>query len=113
MDSIEQEIYARIALLSQKIHLNVQALLQVLSRNLSSGISLENNLKERMEKSIEELGESLSEFEEITSIGPSEAQETLVMASSSLDATDLKGLYDALQKLYRDDYLEKIMDLAG
>ena len=113
MDSTEQENYARVALLSQKIHLNVQALLQVLSRNISSGLSLEGNLKERMGKSIEELGESLSEFEEITSIGLLEAQETLVMASGSLDAAELKGLYDALQKLYRDDYLEKIMDLAA
>lgn len=113
MKSGQKERYAKAVLLGQRIYLNSQAIMSKISRSLSGGDSMFNrNNKEKIHKSLNDLGSCLKEFQEITEIELTEAQEALIMCLEDLDREDFSTLYERLQKLYRDDYLGKIVELS-
>ena len=72
----------------------------------------DRNNKEKIHKSLNDLGSCLKEFQEITEIELTEAQEALIRCLEDLDREDFSTLYERLQKLYRDDYLGKIIELS-
>ena len=79
------------------------------------GNSLVKNIKVRNKHkdSLEDLGKCLIELEEITNIEMNDALARLDTCLQSLKVGDISGLHDNLQKLYRDDYLGKIISLSG
>lgn len=109
----QKERYAKAVLLGQRIYLNSQAIMSKISRSLSEGDSrFDNNTKEKLNNSLNDLGSCLKEFQEITEIELTAAQDRLVMCLEDLDKEDFSTLYERLQKLYRDDYLGKIIELS-
>jgi len=72
----------------------------------------DRNYKEKIRKSLNDLGSCLNEFQDITEIELTEAQDTLIMCLEDLDREDFTTIYEKLQKLYRDDYLGKIIELS-
>ena len=113
MKSGQKERYAKAVLLGQRIYLNNQAIMSKISRSLSGGDSMfDRNTKEKLHKSLSDLGSCLKEFQEITEIELTEAQDTLIMCLEDLGKEDFSILYERLQKLYRDDYLSKIIELS-
>ena len=112
MTSKEQAQFAKVVLLGQRINMNATVLLQVLSRNIGSGISEVGNLKVQIFNALKDLETSLEEFEKLTTIELSAAKETLVKALVHHEAGEVKELYDSIQSLYRDDYLTTLTDLS-
>ena len=92
--------------------MNATVLLQVLSRNMGSGVSTVGNLKVQIFNALKDLETSLEEFEKLTTIELSAAKETLVKALEHHEAGDVKDLYECVQRLYRDDYLTTLTDLS-
>ena len=78
MISNEQARFAKVVLLGQRINMNATVLLQVLSRNIGSGVSTVGNLKVQIFNALKDLETSLEEFEMLTTIELSAAKETLV-----------------------------------
>ena len=113
MKSGQKERYAKAVLLGQRIYLNSQATMSKISRSLSGGGTMfDRNNKEKIRKSLKDLGSCLKELQEITEIELTEAQEATIMCLEDLDREDFSTLYERLQKLYRDDYLGKIVELS-
>ena len=112
MASNEQARFAKVVLLGQRINMNATVLLQVLSRNMGSGVSTVGNLKVQIFNALKDLETSLEEFEKLTTIELSAAKETLVKALEHHEAGEVKELYDSIQRLYRDDYLTTLTDLS-
>lgn len=113
MKSGQKHRYAKAVLLGQRIYLNNQAILSMISRSLSRGDTVfDGNKKEKLNNSLNDLGSCLREFQEITEIELTEAQDTLIICLEDLDKEDFSTLYERLQKLYRDDYLTKIIELS-
>ena len=112
MTSNEQAQFAKAVLLGQRINMNATVLLQVLSRNIGSGVSTVGNLKVQIFNALKDLENSLDEFEKLTTIELSAAKETLVKALEHHEAGEVKELYDSIQRLYRDDYLTTLTDLS-
>ena len=92
--------------------MNATVLLQVLSRNIGSGVSTVGNLKVQIFNALKDLETSLEEFEKLTTIELSTAKETLVKALEHHEAGEVKDLYECVQRLYRDDYLTTLTDLT-
>ena len=92
--------------------MNATVLLQVLSRNIGSGVSTVGNLKVQIFNALKDLETSLEEFEKLTTIELSTAKETLVKALEHHEAGEVKDLYECVQRLYRDDYLTTLTDLS-
>jgi len=92
--------------------MNATVLLQVLSRNIGSGVSTVGNLKVQIFNALKDLETSLEEFEKLTTIELSTAKETLVKALEHHEAGEVKDLYECVQRLYRDDYLTILTDLS-
>ncbi len=92
--------------------MNATVLLQVLSRNIGSGISIVRNLKVQIFNALKDLETSLEEFEKLTTIELSTAKEALVKALEHHEAGRVKELYESIQRLYRDDYLTILTDLS-
>ena len=92
--------------------MNATVLLQVLSRNIGSGVSTVGNLKVQIFNALKDLETSLEEFEKLTTIELSTAKETLVKALEHHEAGEVKELYEGIQRLYRDDYLTILTDLS-
>ena len=112
MVSNEQARFAKVVLLGQRINMNATVLLQVLSRNIGSGISMVRNLKVQIFNALKDLETSLEEFEKLTTIELSTAKETLVKALEHHEAGEVKELYQSIQRPYRDDYLTILTDLS-
>jgi len=112
MVSNEQARFAKAVLLGQRINMNATVLLQVLSRNMGSGVSTVGNLKVQIFNALKDLETSLEEFEKLTTIELSAAKETLVKALGHHEAGEAKELYESIQRLYRDDYLTTLTDLS-
>jgi hypothetical protein len=112
MVSNEQARFAKAVLLGQKINMNATVLLQVLSRNMGSGVSTVGNLKVQIFNALKDLETSLEEFEKLTTIELLTAKETLVKALEHHEAGEVKELYESIQRLYRDDYLTTLTDLS-
>ena len=109
----QKERYAKAVLLGQRIYLNSQAIMSKISRSLSGGDSMfDRNNKEKLHKSLNDLGSCLRELQEITEIELTEAQDTLIICLEDLEKEDFSTLYERLQRLYRDDYLSKIIELS-
>jgi len=113
MGSERQVEFARAVVLGQKIHLNCQAMLTMLSRSSSGGVAMRRDLKEKLRGTLLDLGSCLEEFEGITGIDLSTAQGSLELCLDAFKKGDTQGLYETLLKLYREDYLEKIIELAS
>lgn len=92
--------------------MNATVLLQVLSRNIGSGVSTVGNLKVQIFNALKDLETSLEEFEKLTTIELSTAKETLVKGLEHHEAGEVKDLYECVQRLYRDDYLTTLTDLT-
>jgi len=112
MTSNEQTRFAKVVLLGQRINMNATVLLQVLSRNMGSGVSTVGNLKVQIFNALKELETSLEQFEKLTTIELLTAKETLVKALGHHEAGEVKELYESIQRLYRDDYLTTLTDLS-
>jgi len=112
MTSNEQARFAKVVLLGQRINMNATVLLQVLSRNMGSGVSTVGNLKVQIFNALKDLETSLEEFEKLTTIELLTAKETLVKALEHHEAGEVKELYESIQRLYRDDYLTTLTDLS-
>lgn len=112
MTSNEQAQFAKVVLLGQRINMNATVLLQVLSRNIGSGVSTVGNLKVQIFNALKDLETSLEEFEKLTTIELLTAKETLVKALEHHEAGEVKELYESIQRLYRDDYLTTLTDLS-
>ena len=109
----EQEQFARVVLLGQRIYLNSQAMLTQLSRGISVGDTVRGeNTNAKFNRSLKDLESCLKEFEKITEIDLSAARRTLDQSFQALEKNDTATLYESVQKLYRDDYLGKIMELS-
>jgi hypothetical protein len=105
-----QEQFAKAVLLGQRIYLNSQAMLSLLSR--THNLNKSENMSEKLYRSLSDFHSCLSEFEEITKIQLNEAHLTLDSSQKALKNEDFSALYETIQKLYRDDYLKKIIELA-
>jgi len=88
-------------------------MLNNISRNMR-GDGIVKNLKfgNRHKDSLVDLGNCLTELEAITNIEMNDALARLEICLQSLKDGDISGLHDNLQKLYRDDYLDKIVSLS-
>lgn len=113
MESGQKQSYAKAVLLGQRIYLNNQATMSMISRSLSKGGTVfDRNTRVKLHNSLNDLGSCLREFQEVTEIELTEAQDTLIICFEDLDKEDFSTLYERLQKLYRDDYLKKIIELS-
>jgi hypothetical protein len=74
---------------------------------------MRRDLKEKFRGSLLDLGSCFEEFKGITGIDLSTAQGSLELCLDAFEKDDTQGLYETLQKLYREDYLEKIIELAS
>jgi hypothetical protein len=111
MDSKKQ--YAKSILLGQRISFNCQAMLNTLLRNMSGNRLInDKKFRDKLQESMKDLCTCLNELEEITDIGMSDAKSRINICFQMLNDGDIPGLHNCLQKLYRDDYLSKIMFLS-
>ncbi len=109
----EQEQFAKVVLLGQRIYLNSQAMLTLLSRGISVGDTVRGeDTSAKLNRSLKDLESCLEEFERITEIDLSAARGTLEQGFQALERNDTATLYESVQKLYRDDYLGKIIELS-
>jgi hypothetical protein len=113
MRTHDPKLFAKVVVLGQRINMSSQAMLSLLSR-ITSGvkIKLDDGLKRQLTNSLKDLETCLKEFDLITGIDMSKAHERLVNGFDSLEKNDLTGLYDSLQKLYREDYLATVIGLS-
>lgn len=110
MSAMETQNFARVVLLGQRIQLNTQAMLNLLSRHISSGIR--DNVKSQLKKSLEDLESCLIRFEKLTGIDLTKAKRTLETCLELHEKNDISALYEVLQKFYREDYLQTLIELA-
>lgn len=109
----KKETFAKVVLLGQKIHLNSQAMLALLSRSTSGEkLPRERDFQGQINNSLKDLKSCLEEFSELTGIDMSPTLETLDLSFEAFERKDYTGLYEYLQKLYRDDYLRTIIELT-
>ena len=66
----------------------------------------------KLNRSLKDLESCLIEFEKITEIDLSAARGTLDQSFQALERNDTATLYESIQKLYRDNYLGKIIELS-
>ena len=107
-----QSQYAKAVFHSQKIFLGTQAISTFLNRWKNQGPQRGTTLKGRLSTTLNDLRVSLDVFEEITRIELTEAKQTLAQCFSYLEQENVANLHESIQKLYREDYLEKIIELA-
>lgn len=111
MESKKQ--FAKSILLGQRIFLNSQAMLNNISRNIGGKSLLKDTqAKNKFKDSLKDLDKCLKELEEITSIEMKEAKARLELCLKKINEGDVSSLHNNLQKLYRDDFLEKIVTLS-
>ncbi len=109
----DQVQFAKVVLLGQRIYLNSQAMLTQLSRGISVGDTAKgDNTNVKLNRSLKDLESCLIEFEKITEIDLSTARGTLDQSFQALERNDTATLYESIQKLYRDNYLGKIIELS-
>jgi len=113
METTEQKRFAKVVLLGQRIHLNSQAMLTQLSRSVAGGEERRGrNLQEQFQASLKDLESCLEEFERLTGIDLGSARDTLRQSFGVLERGDTSALYESVQRLYRDDFLGTIIELA-
>jgi len=104
--------FAKAVFYSQKIFLGTQAISTFLNRWKNHGPQRGTTLKGRLNTTLNDLSMSLDEFEKITGIELDEAKQTHAQCLSYLEQENVVSLHESIQKLYRDDYLEKIIELS-
>ena len=107
-----QNQYAKAVFHSQKIFLGTQAISTFLNRWKNHGPQRGTTLKGRLNTTLLDLRVSIDEFEKITGIELAEAKQTLSQCFSYLEQENVVSLHESIQKLYRDDYLNKIIELS-
>jgi hypothetical protein len=113
MRSHDPKLFAKVVVLGQRIHMSSQAMLSLLSRITSGGKSKRDDvLKKQLLNSLKDLETCLKEFDLHTGIDMSKALERLIGGFDSLEKDDMTGLYNKLQKLYREDYLATVIGLS-
>jgi hypothetical protein len=112
MNPIERERFAKVVLLGQRIYMNSQAMLNLLSRIGSGERMRGDRLDEQLSASLEDMDSCLKEFEQLTGIDMTPALDTLALGFEALEKGDTSGLYDIVQTLYRDNYLATIMEIS-
>jgi hypothetical protein len=114
MAADQQKRYAEVAHLAMRIHLNTQAILLQLSRQISSGGKTGRGLvnEDQLRRSLEDLGSCLTEFESLTGIDMFSARSMVEKSFNDLDKKDISSLYENIQKFYRDGYLGTLLSIS-
>ncbi|UCD46060.1 MAG: hypothetical protein JSV27_06140 [Candidatus Bathyarchaeota archaeon] len=113
MDPPDRERFAKAVLLGQRIYMNVHAMLNLLQRiRTREVVRRGGRLDEQLSASLEDLGSCLKEFDQLTGIDMTPALDTLARGFDALKSGDTSGLYEAVQTLYRDNYLAAIVELS-
>lgn len=107
-----QRLFARASHLVLRIHLNAQALLANLQRNIPSTGGGGRINQPLLSKSLLDLRSCLNEFIEITKIDMQQASEALDGSFRALDEGDLNSLYKKIQEFYRDGVLGTLLELS-
>lgn len=109
----QKKRYAKVAHLALRIHLNTQAMLSNLSRQISpvGKVGSRMNLELYM-KALNDLESSFDEFENLTEINMFSAKTKLGHSLSALERKDLSLLYELIQELYREDFLGVLMETS-
>jgi hypothetical protein len=112
MKSIERVRSAKIVLLGQRIYMNSQAMLNLLSR-IGSGERIRvDQIDKQLSAALEDMDSCLKEFDQLTGIDMTPALDTLSLGFDALEKEDTSRLYDTVQTLYRDNYLATIMEIS-
>ena len=113
MRSHDPKLFAKVVILGQRIQMNSQAMLSLLSRITSGGKRKRDDiLKKKIATALKDLETCLKEFDLHTGIDMSPALERLASCLDSLEKDDMTGLYNRLQELYREDYLATVVELS-
>jgi len=104
--------FAKAVFHSQKIFLGTQAISTFLNRWKNHGPQRGTTLKGRLNTTLNDLSVSIDEFEKITGIELEEAKQTHAQCLSYLEQENVDRLHESIQKLYREDYLNKIIELS-
>lgn len=113
MRSHDPKLFAKVVILGQRIQMNSQAMLSLLSRITSGGKGKRDDmLKKQISTALKDLETCLKEFDLHTGIDMSPALERLASGFDSLEKDDMTGLYNRLQELYREDYLATVVELS-
>lgn len=113
MTTEQQKRYAKVAHLALRIHLNTQAMLTHISRQISPGEKAGSRMDPvQLHRSLKDLESCLNEFETLTEINMISAKNTLAQSLSALEMEDLNSLYEQVQKLYRDGYLATLTEFS-
>ncbi len=112
MNPSERKRFARAVLLGQRIHMNSQAMLNLLQRISSGEGRRDDRLDEQLSASLKDLGSCLKEFDQLTGIDMTPALDTLARGFDALETGDTSVLYEVVQTLYRDNYLAAIVELS-
>ena len=104
--------FAKAVFHSQKIFLGTQAISTFLNRWKNHGPQKGTTLKGRLSTTLNDLDVSINEFEKITGIELGDAKQTLAQCLSYLEQENVASLHESIQKLYREDYLNKIIELS-
>jgi hypothetical protein len=107
-----RRLFARASHLVLRIHLNAQALLANLQRNIPSAGGGGRINKPLLSKSLLDLRTCLDEFVEITQIDLPQASNALDGSFRALDDGDLDSLYERIQEFYRDGILGALLELS-
>ncbi len=88
-------------------------MLNTFSRNMSGNrIVQDKKFRDKIQDSLKDLSTCINELEEITGIEMGDAISRLNTCFQTLNDGDMLALHDCLQKLYREDYLSKIVFLS-
>ena len=104
--------FAKAVFHGQKIFLGTQAISTFLNRWKNQGPLRGVTLNDRLNTTLNDLFVSLDEFERITGIDLTEAKHSHTQCLSYLKQENIEKLHVTIQKLYREDYLEKIIELS-
>jgi len=104
--------FAKAVFHSQKIFLGTQAIATFLNRWKNQGPQRGVTLKGRVNTTLNDIGVSINEFEKITGIELEDAKQTHAQCLNYLAQGNVDGLHESIQKLYREDYLNKIIELS-
>jgi hypothetical protein len=107
-----RRLFATASHLVLRIHLNAQAILANLQRNIPSTGDGGRINQPLLSKSLLDLRSCLNEFMEITKIDMQQASEALNGSFRALDEGDLDSLYKGIQEFYRDGILGTLLELS-
>ena len=108
----QQKRYAKVSHLALRIHLNTQATLSNLSRQISQGGKTGSCIDpELYMKTLKDLISSIDEFESLTEINMDSAKGILDQSLLALERKDLSSFYELIQELYRDGFLGLIIEI--